>query len=70
MSDLLLPNYDRWLDAPYERDMDARADNDEEVGKCDDCGKLAVLRDYDAYEVCNECYDERVNSQWMNRESE
>lgn len=29
MSDLLLPGYDRWLDCPFERDMDARVEDAE-----------------------------------------
>lgn len=42
----------------------------ETLEACHDCGKRAVLRDYDAdnyagdqavhYELCSDCYDERV----------
>lgn len=36
MSSYLIPGYDRWLDGPFERDIDARAeaagsDSEEEV---------------------------------------
>lgn len=26
----LLPSYDRWLDEPYQREMDARAEDEDE----------------------------------------
>lgn len=32
MNDLLLPGYDRWLDSPFEREMDARARDEEDNG--------------------------------------
>lgn len=47
MSSNLIPGYDRWLDDPFQRDMDARAeaaesDDEEETEEPDDDDRIPI----------------------------
>lgn len=78
----LLPGYDRWLDAPIERELEARADDEEEVDDpCEvlvdldiRCGKpitRTVREPYTpaAFEIdcCDECAESFIQQGYLSK---